>query len=475
MGVLSFLFVALSVVVCVNAELWNRQNDPKLFSDKYQYKFSQLPLNGTLPTKPWSDDYWASFEGGIAHRWYNSEEGSNSSFHYPLHTKDELFAMSWEDKMKLSPAEKFDLFNERYDFPIVNSEWRRTSPEDEHWWGICHGWAPASIHYKEPKPINITNKAGLVVPFGSSDIKALLSYFVAEYQPSGKENLFIGDRCNRDLESFPEFLNNTECIDMNAGSFHIIIANQLAIKQHSFVVDRDRSSPVWNQPVFKYRSTVQKSEQVHNSTEGVVRRHYIDTTLFYIGETYPSYEPDAPWVSNVELKYTIDVDDKDDIVGGDYLEYDRMDFMWTLVPQDFSGYFSNLQHIYDTSIGANKPVRVVNTRGPFDGVNALPLVESAAEFGANTAEQDGRAVKVWKIQPQGAESIGIKFHNINTRRFIDKVRIYEGENGPLVAVVHGNEIPSEYIFVNAKTAYVVFNSDGGEASGFSAEYFSVNH
>jgi hypothetical protein len=58
--------------------------------------------------------------------------------------------------------------------------------------GLCHGWAPASITYAEPKPITVTNADGITIPFGSSDIKAQLTYFAAEYAQGVTK--FVADR-----------------------------------------------------------------------------------------------------------------------------------------------------------------------------------------------------------------------------------------------------------------------------------------
>ncbi len=56
--------------------------------------------------------------------------------------------------------------------------------------------APASMYYEQPDPFVITNKDGIQIPFGSSDIKALLIYFVAEYdrQFADTSSAFIGRR-----------------------------------------------------------------------------------------------------------------------------------------------------------------------------------------------------------------------------------------------------------------------------------------
>ncbi|NBX17181.1 MAG: hypothetical protein EBR09_07440, partial [Proteobacteria bacterium] len=67
----------------------------------------------------------------------------------------------------------------RFDFPTVQSERRRTSPAAAAWEGLCHGWAPASLEFNEPEPVTVTGENNIKIPFGSSDIKALLSWYMA--------------------------------------------------------------------------------------------------------------------------------------------------------------------------------------------------------------------------------------------------------------------------------------------------------
>lgn len=111
-----------------------------------------LPLKSTLSEPPWSDTYWPSFLSGIAHRW-QLDHGSlpgPQDFNYKLLSKAQLLAMDVDEiAQTLSPAEKFDVVNSRFDYPTVKSEWQRTAPTDAKWEGLCHGWAPASLYYHE--------------------------------------------------------------------------------------------------------------------------------------------------------------------------------------------------------------------------------------------------------------------------------------------------------------------------------------
>ena len=80
----------------------------------------------------------------------------------------------------LSPAEKYDILVGIYDFPLNNRAKAEGSVHEPSWSGYCHGWAPAAHRFEEPEPVTLVNDDGVEVRFGSSDIKALMTYFEAE-------------------------------------------------------------------------------------------------------------------------------------------------------------------------------------------------------------------------------------------------------------------------------------------------------
>jgi hypothetical protein len=54
-----------------------------------------------------------------------------------------------------------------------------------------------SLEFMQPNNITLMNADGINVPFGSSDIKALLTYYIAEYNTMPTP--FIAGRCNVDI------------------------------------------------------------------------------------------------------------------------------------------------------------------------------------------------------------------------------------------------------------------------------------
>lgn len=186
------LFAAVFGTASAHATPWNAINDPSQMNANYNYKFDQLPLKGRVSEShmPWSDNYWESDWGGISFRWNTVSEGQRDPdpsapdmpnkanlFKYVPPTKAQVAQMSKADLMNLSPAEKYDILMGRFDYPTVQAERKRVSPKDDSWHGLCHGWVPAAINHSEPQPTELTGATGIVVPFGSADLKGLLDYY----------------------------------------------------------------------------------------------------------------------------------------------------------------------------------------------------------------------------------------------------------------------------------------------------------
>ncbi|MBC7396670.1 MAG: hypothetical protein H7333_04430 [Bdellovibrionales bacterium] len=190
MKILIALFLALTS--SAHADSWNSTNDPSNLSEAYNYTFDRMPLSGGVASDhmPWSDNYWESDWGGISLRWntltvaqrdpdlfeYRAVD-RQALFQYVPPSLAQLKTMSREALINLSPAEKYDILMSRYDYPTVQSERERTDPGMHDWQGICHGWVPAAINHVEPLPVDVTNSDGMVIPFGSTDVKGLFSYY----------------------------------------------------------------------------------------------------------------------------------------------------------------------------------------------------------------------------------------------------------------------------------------------------------
>lgn len=306
-------------------------------------KISMLPLKGEAEseTKYWSSDYWGLIRGGINYRWYSqTPEGFN------LKSPDlkEALKMSQEELKTLSPSEKFDLFRGKYDYPLKNKVSKIASPRRKEWEGICHGWAMAALNHSEPVPRTVTNPDGLQIPFGSSDIKALLSYYYAyKYDPDTTHQM--GRRCYGKNYCTKE--------DMNAGAFHIVIANRVGLEKNSFIADIENKHEVWNQVVKDYDSEILEADlppsfDSAKGTKKVVRiRNKVRVVFNIVKNSWmPALGTPNQTYKELLYEYDLDLDRNDNIIGGKWRSKVRPDFLWMVKKtSEFNGDFSSLKRL----------------------------------------------------------------------------------------------------------------------------------
>ena len=264
---------------------WDYDNAPErlgLFHNNYERNFNQLKKKAKLTQKPWSGDYWASYLGGISYRWNHPNYDDNSRIFYPLKPMSEI---KEEEIPHLSPSEKMDLINFDKSYGFTRSERYRTEvmtrkngAKIPYWFGLCHAWAAAIYLYKNPSPIIYKRADGLKVPLGSSDIKAMLLYFIDRNQ---SKSYMVSRRCNVDdaklkesvergeisFQEYNERMEAADCRGVNPGAFHILIANMIGIRDKTFVFDKTRDIEVWNQAIYSYNSKVLKTRTSNFSKE----------------------------------------------------------------------------------------------------------------------------------------------------------------------------------------------------------------
>lgn len=365
---MKFFAFALCLSLAPNAfaELFGGGSHPSNFNRiagiNIMTDFNFLPLRGKLSDDRlgWSETYWPSNRGGIAYRWNHPDP---QPFKYKLYSKEELKRMNQKELGELSPAELYDIANSDYNYTVTRRAFGLYSTRDTWWEGICHGWAQAAINYPEPAPVTITNNDGISVPFGSSDVKALLAMHEA-YNYKGQKFAFAGKRCrvngkvegesdDRDHPSnrnFPplELANSEECRDVNAGAFHVIISNMIGLLGKGFVADVDRFNDVWNQPITNYEAVIVGEEPGGAlwEAQGVSRRLRVQMKMTY-GEELQFYTPELAaqgkknFVSKLPVtgtphqefksknyEYILELNSAGKIVGGEWISQTRPDFMW---------------------------------------------------------------------------------------------------------------------------------------------------
>ncbi len=393
---LGVFFIAQLSHTQAHAQQWNEGEDPGkfLYSDeRLETNFDLLKTSSRVTTgggpAPWSETFWPAKQGGIAVRYYHHSEPGDAAFSAKHYSLVELRNLKPDQLKGLSPAEKFDILKSNYDYPLTNKVLKTYSKESPFWWGICHGWVPASINYPEPEPVTVKNKDGITIEFGSSDVKALISYYyaweVAAVDQVGNQNwgfktdsvdpskqvyfqrdpqmvYFIyrqlGNRCNRD-----GFHPNCKGSNMNPAAFHLAIANLVGRYHRSFVVNVDPTNQVWNQPVLGYDSEVlatRKLKRADEASHEAVEKILVSTTLWYVLEGYPTFESNEHvYKETKQLLYWLELDKDHNIVGGSWSDgflrkkdkrTEYIGFAWRASRVPFLGEFQVLNQLYKSKI-----------------------------------------------------------------------------------------------------------------------------
>ena len=329
---------------------WQGISDPLRMSSSFERDVSQLPLSGrgSDPEKYWSSDYWARNKGGINYRWNASPR---TGFNLKSPTKEQAMQMSESQLRALAPTEKWDLFNGRYDYPLKRRLASYASPSRPSWEGICDGWAGAALNHDEPTPKMIANPDGIQIPFGSSDIKGLLSWYYAKEWSGGYA--MMGRRCNGGLN-----IGTDRCVhDMNAGAFHIVLANRLGVQGLPFIADMDRGKEVWNHIAWDFKSTIVNNNLARRSTSasGTVKVMRVRSVVRYIwllsGNTWePVIGTSRQQTRSRTYEYYLDINSAGRIIGGDWISSQRPDFLWLERKASFSGSWSRLPELLNDTM-----------------------------------------------------------------------------------------------------------------------------
>lgn len=129
----------------------------------------------------------------------------------------------------------------------------------------------------------------------------------------------------------------------------------MGILHESFIADVRRDQQVWNQPIFGFESEVQ-SEQIGASAgaaPGTEKEITLRTSMRYVAEISASWnDTSALWsdtINTESYEYRIELNSEGDIIGGEWLSYNRPDFLWIMEPVSFADQDSALKTIFDAS------------------------------------------------------------------------------------------------------------------------------
>ena len=163
----------------------------------------------------------------------------------------------------------------------------------------------------------------------------------------------------KDIKKDPEtgLITDYACFDVNPATWTIIIGNTLGLQGKSFIIDATFDLQVWNQPVYSYEMTyfnilnnsirgdlnITKVSlpQLANSPKKLHQFLYkranrqaisiigVSMDLTYVGETYPSHDPPSQDnLVKVSYLYSLELDENDNIIGGEWMHNQHPDFIW---------------------------------------------------------------------------------------------------------------------------------------------------
>lgn len=323
------------------ASPWTPDSDPFTVNQNYSAFLELLPKEALLPDSelPWSGPYWADKKGSIAFRWQSGEK----PWEYTTLSPESVKKLSSDEIARLSPAEKFDILRGNYDFPLLAEIRSFANKKARLWYGICTGWSQAALHYEQPKPISLKNPDGIWVPFGSGDIKALASYYYAFPGEDDRVTARIGTRCDKgDAKRV--------CLrDVNAGAFHIMLANRLGLEKKGLFADMAHGKQVWQHPIYGYESRFLGERAPRDDASPLaVREVHVKTKLHYAKEKPATWEPNTMRERARRYSYWLEIDADGQIVGGSYTSIGGgrvPDYVWISEPLTFEHGYERLNEM----------------------------------------------------------------------------------------------------------------------------------
>lgn len=273
--------------------------------------------------------------------------------------------LSEEDLNKLSPAEKYDVLMGDKNFTLWNATIKRLNQLEKLdlmalWSGICHGWAPATLVLPRPAHgVVMKTPSGRDLKFYPDDIKALIALlWGSAFGNSANAQNFAkseGWQCQTGAKKNGNGrLVDPRCADVNAGFFHLVTVNQIGLNQRGYIMDKDHRAGVWNQPTYRYEFKYYKLSDrkpkmgvsLAEAKVAIPSKYWdpysnyrsrkavtlvgVEGKFWYGHETSPSHKK---WTDSVAddntktltIRYDLELDAKDEIVGGEWREYENND------------------------------------------------------------------------------------------------------------------------------------------------------
>ncbi len=357
-------------------------------SETNALRLAEVFSAGFVKEKPWSDSYWPTYRGIIAHRYTDNLVPENKiwSDHYRYYRNNPPNSFINANQInELSPAEKYDLLIGDTNWTLTKYLWQKGQKDYDKfgfvptWTGICHGWAAAAqIGIPQPESdVAVWDYTGRhKINFRKFDLQALASYLWS--RPRG-EDLFTGRRCRKiNVTIEDDRIVEPECIDVNPMTWHLAVMNRTGQYGRSMVMDTTFDSEVWNFVVDSYQTqyfnpaTMEFTNNPEEAIVPVAQFPHIKwgpfrnpNTVKVMGVVMDVFHPNAVTPSGAKppqqiltrkrFVYDLELDQNNNIIGGEWYGRSFPDFLW-IFPDKFNPFKDE---------GAENPAVAVNLDGEF--------------------------------------------------------------------------------------------------------------
>jgi hypothetical protein len=375
-----------------------------------------------LAETPWSSDFWPDEKGSIADPYNETGNGplgipinrimtghniANLKDRADLHRQvvQNIKAIPEEKFDNMSPSEKYDMVVGDPNFTMTNQVIKMVEVMDSlglvaAFSGVCHGWSPASLNMPRPQHvITLMSPFGRPVNFYPMDIKALASFLWGKSQAANLVH-FEGSKCYSGGHTTKYGrLTDPKCFNINPAQFHLVAVNHIGLNHRGFMVDRKDDKSVWNHPLYAYRykyfkvtdrhpqvglTLDQAKVNVASSSWDPYREFRSPKTSALVGvemtfwygvenkspDHTPTDDPSKDHTDQQTIRYDLELDTHDNIVGGEWREFNEADAQ-TLFEQ--VGYtHPNSIWLVPPGLKAFSPgdAQIENT--PWDGTGTMP-------------------------------------------------------------------------------------------------------
>ncbi len=323
---------------------WNFKNNPFFNSSKIlETKIDLLPQSFELSNLIGSEWIWPLNQGGILNRWsLKNPKGPKENQSFDFFSIENLKNV---DIGQLSPPEKFDLFlgNSNWSFSNFIKKSQKNLLEREFKTELA--FSETILKFKNPRPLIIEGRTTQKIPFGSSDLGALL--FASILLDEKLNYKTIGSPCKL---SFENLSNLDQCEGINPGSFHILLSNFIALRDEGIILDLKRDKRLELRPVVGYVSNFQAIDgPISKTASKKTKRELLVTTFIkFVRPRLPKWSQEHSSTSRgyESYTYTLELDNEDNIVGGTWISFNRPDFMVKVQSRKFQDNFKDLESIY---------------------------------------------------------------------------------------------------------------------------------